>query len=714
MTPSIYARRARAAVLLLLGTLAVTLPAWAQVTLNLKDADISTLIATVSEVTGKNFIVDPRVKGKVTVISSSPMDAAGVYETFLAVLQVQGFAAIPAGESIKIVPETNARQDGGSYNSSGAGLAIDEVVTHVYNIQNVSAAQLVPILRPLVPQWGHLAAYAPSNMLIISDRAANVVRIEKLIRQIDQSSDRDVELVHLKNAGAADMVRTLTALTAGDKNQDPSVKPAIVLADERSNSVLVGGDKSDRQKMLEIIKQLDIEIGEGGATQVYYLNYGSAENLAPILEGYAQQVNQEGKPGGAAATAPSTSSAANANGVKVLADKETNALIITAPPKAMRLIRDVIAQLDVRRSQVLVDGIIAEVSADKSSSLGVDWAVYNGSKVAAAGILNPTTLTAITSAATATSTTAAVAGAISQGINIGGGAISSGGTTFALLLKALKGDGNTNVLSQPSLTTLDNQEAEFSVGQEVPFLTGSYSNTGTSSSTGVVNPFQTVERKDVGLKLGITPQINQGNTIKLKLKLEISSLAANSTSAVDLVTNKRTLSNTVTVEDGQILVLGGLIDDSLNDSRSGVPFISDIPLIGSLFKYRSVQRTKRNLMVFIRPAIVRTVAQGDYYTRRKYDSARESQINGTTGSIPLIGGTRPVMPGFDAAGREHMPASAPPPGVLPGAAPPAQLDATQPPMTLQPGVAVPLLPALPADGDTSATMPPPSVQPQSP
>ncbi|SHG51424.1 general secretion pathway protein D [Hydrocarboniphaga daqingensis] len=680
----IHARRLRAAMLFLLGSLGATLPAWAQVTLNLKDADISTLIATVSEVTGKNFIVDPRVKGKVTVVSSSPMDASGVYETFLAVLQVQGFAAIPAGDSIKIVPETNARQDGGGFNSGGAGLAIDEVVTHVYNIENVSAAQLVPILRPLVPQWGHLAAYAPSNMLIISDRAANVVRLEKLIRQIDQSSDREIEIVKLKNAGAAEVVRTLTALTAGDKSQDPSVKPAIVLADERSNSVLVGGDKTDRQKMLDIIRQLDIEVGEGGATQVVYLNYGSAENLAPILEGYAQQVSQDGKTGAAPAAAPAGGS--SATGARVLADKETNALIITAPPKTMRLIRDVVAQLDVRRSQVIVDGIIAEVSADKTSQLGIDWAVYNGNRIAAAGILNSATLTAIAGATQASSTAEAAAGLVSQGLNIGGGAISSGGTTFALLLKALKGDGNTNVLSQPSLTTLDNQEAEFSVGQEVPFLTGSFSNAGANTNNGLVNPFQTIERKDVGLTLGITPQINQGNTIKLKLKLEISSLAANATSAVDLVTNKRTLSNTVTVEDGQILVLGGLIDDSLNDSRTGVPFISDIPLLGSLFKFRSVQRTKRNLMVFIRPAIVRTQGEGDYYTRRKYESAREAQLTGTAGSIPLIGGTRPVMPGFDAASRDRLPAS-PAPGALPGGAPAAQPDNV--PTPTQP---IPLLP----------------------
>ncbi|EIT69586.1 MULTISPECIES: type II secretion system secretin GspD [Hydrocarboniphaga] len=700
MTPSSFARRAALGLL----ALAVSLPAWAQVTLNLKDADISTLIATVSEVTGKNFIVDPRVKGKVTVVSSSPMDSAGVYETFLAVLQVQGFAAIPAGEAIKIVPETNARWDGGGLNSGGVGLPIDEVVTHVYNIQNVSAAQLVPILRPLVPQWGHLAAYAPSNMLIISDRAANVVRLEKLIRQIDTSSDREIEMVQLKYAGAAEVVRTLTALTQGSKNAaDASVQPAVVLADERSNSVLVGGDKADRQKMLDIIRRLDIQIGEDGATQVVYLRYASAENLAPILEGYAQQATQGDRNGaqGGAAAPTAASAGANASGVKVLADKDTNALIITAPPKAMRMVRDVVAQLDIRRRQVLVDGIVAEVSADKSSQLGVDWAVYNGDKIAAAGILNPNSLSAIAGAAQASSTAEAIASVVGQGVTLGGGRIATGGgTSFALLLRALKGDGNTNVLSQPSLLTLDNEEAEFSVGQEVPFLTGSYSNTGTTSSSGLVNPFQTVERKDVGLKLGITPQINDGGAVKLKLKLEISSLASTATSAVDLVTNKRTLNNTVTVEDGQILVLGGLIDDSLNDSRSGVPFISDIPLIGSLFKYRSVTRTKRNLMVFIRPAILHKQADGDYYTRRKYDISREAQLMGSAGSIPLIGGQRPIMSPFDTVNqpRPPEPASGPAPqSANNGAYVPPTAQET-PPAPTPPTGAAPALPVpLPAD-----------------
>lgn len=641
----------------------LTHAARAEVTLNLKDADIGTLIQTVSEVTGRNFIVDPRVKGKVTVISSSPMDSEGLYETFLAVLQVQGFAAIPSGATTKIVPETNARQDGGTSSSDGAGLPIDEVVTHVYVIQNVSAAQLVPILRPLVPQWGHLAAYAPSNMLIISDRAANVQRLENLIRQIDQSGDRGIEIVRLKHASASEIVRVLTSLSQGDKlqAQDPTQKPGAVIADERSNAVLIAGDRSERQKLIGIIAQLDVSVGEDGATQVVYLRYASAENLAPILEGYAQQATKsEAVQGSGAPNAAPTGSGGGGNGEsRVLADKDTNALIITAPPKAMRQIRDVVAQLDIRRAQVLVEGIIAEVSASKSSSLGVDWAIFNGERIAAASILDPATLAAIqglgslgssNSTDTTSNSNLSPLGLLGNGVNLAGGRIRENGTSFALLLKAIKGDGDSNVLSTPTLVTMDNEEAEISVGQEVPFLTGSFSNTGSGSNGSSLNPFQTIERKDVGLTLGITPQINEGNNIKLKLKLEVSSLVAGSTGgAVDLVTNKRTLTNTVSVEDGQVLVLGGLIDDNLNDTQRGVPFLSDIPLIGSLFRFRSVSKSKRNLMVFIKPAILRKQVEGDYYSRLKYDSLRDLQrATGAGGPVPLIGGERILLEPYDA------------------------------------------------------------------
>ncbi|MBI2382934.1 MAG: type II secretion system secretin GspD [Gammaproteobacteria bacterium] len=629
----------------LLALFAAVLPAYAAVTLNLKDADINTLITTVSEVTGKNFIVDDKIKGKVTVISSSPMSADAVYETFLAVLQVKGFAAVPAGDVIKIVPEVSARTDGGSPMSSGVGRPDDDVVTHVYEVQNGSAQQLVPLLRQLVPQWAHLAAYAPSNMLIISDRAANVQRIEKIIQKLDQSGDREIELVRLQHAAASEVVRILTTLAQQDKQADASVKPATIIADERSNAVLIGGDKAARQKLLDIIAHLDVPLAEDGATQVVYLRYASAENLAPILEGYAQhQQATEGKPAAQGAAAVGGDGRA-----RILADKEANALVITAPPKTMRAIRNVIEQLDIQRAQVLVEAVIAEVSADKQSQLGVDWAVFNEDRIAAANILNSGTLGLAGAAISGSST--AIAGAIN---NLGTGAVAAGGrinkdgTSFGLLLRALQGDGDTNILSTPTLVTMDNEEAKFAAGQEVPFLTGRFTQTGTTTGTaGVVNPFQTIERKDVGLTLGITPQINEGNNIKLKVNLEISSLLAGGVAgASDLVTTKRTLTNTVNVESGQILVIGGLIDDTLTENESGVPFLSKIPLIGALFKSKSVKKLKRNLMVFIRPAILRGIADADYYTRRKYDSVRDDQIRANR-VAPLTGGTRPRLPEYE-------------------------------------------------------------------
>ena len=633
-------------------------PASANVTLNLKEADISTLIATVSEVTGRNFIVDPRVRGKVTVISSQPMTEEGVYETFLATLQVQGFAVLKTGEAYKIVPETNARQDGGTL-AARSGVAPDEIVTHVYSLQNVSAAQLVPILRPLVPQWGHLAAYAPSNMLIIADRAGNVSRLDAIIRRMDQAGDREIQTVRLEYAAASEVVRILTGLNQGGQQEGASL-PATLIADERSNSILIGGDKSERQKFLDIIRTLDIELKGDGATQVIYLRHASAENLAPILEGYAEQVSEAeaatatgGGEGGGARRAGANPA------VRVLADPDTNAMIVTAPPKIMRQVRDVIAQLDIQRAQVLVEAIIAEVSSDQSSQLGVDWAVFNNDRVAAAGILDSSTLQGLQAAAASGNVdpTAAL-GLLGQGLNVAIGRAGSA-TTFGLLVKALQGDGDTNILSTPTLVTLDNQEASFSAGQEVPFLTGSFSNTGVGAGVGgAVNPFQTIERRDVGLTLGVTPQINEGDAIKMVLDLEVSSLASGSAGGANLITNKRTLTNTVAVENGQILVIGGLIDDSVTDTQRRVPILGSIPLLGNLFKFRSVEKVKRNLMVFIRPSILRNQAQGDYYTRLKYDNMREAQLESSATSIPLVGGRSAVMLPFEEYGAIKPPPSA--------------------------------------------------------
>lgn len=649
----------------------------AEVTLNLKDAELSTLIQTVSEVTGKNFIVDPRVRGKVTVVSSSPMDADGVYATFLSVLQVQGFAAIPAGSTIKIVPETNARADGGGLIASGGGMAGDEVVTHVYSVQNVSAAQLVAILRPLISQSGHFAAYAGNNSLIISDRASNVVRVERLIAQIDLAGDRDIDVIKLENASAADVVRVITGLNQSTKQADPTAQQSTVIADERSNSVLIGGEKGERTRLADIVRRLDSPSTNGGDTQVIYLRYASAENLAPILEGYAQQQAKGSSRGAstpAAGGAAQASSGGGSGDTRVIADKDTNALVITAAPKTMQALRGVIAQLDIRRKQVLVDAIIAEVSATKASELGLDYAYYNPNTGAAAGILNQSTLSALngigaaaagltttststTTASTSSSTTliGAAAGLIGQGATAAIGGF-SGNTFFAMLLKALATDADTNILSTPQLTTSDNQEAKFSVGQEVPFLTGSFSNSGTSSASGSVNPFQTIERKEVGLKLGITPTINEGNHIRLKIDLESSSLTSTASTTLTQTTNKRTLSNSVSLESDQILFIGGLIDDQLNDSQSRIPFLSSIPLIGELFKSRSVQKTKRNLMIFVHPVILAQREDADYYTRLRYDAVRDAEVRSSAGAVPLIGGNRPqLLPYEDYQKLSRMP-----------------------------------------------------------
>ncbi len=663
----------------LLAAFALTLgSAHADVTLNLKDAEINTLISTVSEVTGKNFIVDPRVKGKVTVISAAPMDQQAVYETFLAVLQVQGFAAVPAGDAIKIIPETNARSDGGILTRSGAGMALDDLVTYVYPVKNISAAQLVPILRPIMAQSAHLAAYPGNNMLLIVDRAGNVARLIEIIKKLDGDGDRDVESVQLENAAASEVVRILTTFIQQAKAADPASASATVIADERSNAVLVGGDKGERARVVSLIKRLDGPLKDVDSnTQVVYLRYASAENLAPILEGYAQQVGAAAAPGGGAAPAAAAPAGGGAGGfekTRVLPDKDNNALVITAPPKTMRQIKSVIEQLDIQRAQVLVQAIIAEVSATKTSQLGLDFAVYNPEGGAFANLSN-NTIMALASAV-GTGNPLAALGAIGQGTTAGGGVIRDGGnsgTSFGVLLRALQGDSETNVLSTPVLTSLDNEESEVSVGQEVPFLSGSFSNTGTNTG-GSVNPFQTIERKDVGLKLGVTPQINVGGVIKLKIKLESSNVAsdASTVGTASLVTNKRTITNTVNVASGQVLVIGGLTDDNSNEAKNQTPFLGNIPVLGELFKSRNVSRLKRNLMVFIHPTVLRTQDDGDFYTRRKYDSVRNVQLGNIErrGKLPLGVGDRLLMPDIDALRREYesAPKSAAPRSGPPGAA----------------------------------------------
>ena len=627
-----------------------------RITPNFKDADIVQIAEAVGAATGKNFILDPRVRAQVTMLSSTPMTPDAFYEAFLSILQVHSFVAMPSGNVIKIVPDANARTMPGDDLPDRVSGTSDEIVTQVIQVKNVNAAQLVPILRSLIPQNGHLAAYQPSNILIISDRAANVNRITRIIRRIDQAGDADVEIVPLQNASAADIVRVITTLYQQQQAAEGGANPMKLVADDRSNSVLVSGDPSQRLRIKTLIAHLDTPLQAGGDTQVRYLRYADAEKIAPKLK---EQITGQAQAAPGAPGAATNPSALADKATMIWAEPETNALVITAQPKAMRQINAIIDKLDIRRMQVLVEAIIVEVGADKSAALGVNWAVYSNeddTRIPLGGFIQPVGGTSIVDLA---SIAADPAGALANGLSaptgstFGIGRIASTGVNFAAMLRAIRSDANTNIISTPSAVTMDNQEAELKVAQEVPFVTGSFTNTGGGTG-GSVNPFQTVQREEVGTILKVTPQLNGSDTVILKLELESSSLSQ-STQAVDLITNKRTISTNVMIEDGGIVVLGGLISDSATKGEQRVPFLGRIPIIGLAFKTRNSDSRKSNLMVFIRPKILRDGVQAAFETDAKYRYMQEQQKSFNKGELlPLLPkNTRPKL---------DPPPALPPPG----------------------------------------------------
>lgn len=608
------------------------------VTPNYREADIRQIVEAVGEVTGKNFILDPRLNFKATMLSSTPMSPDAFYEAFLSILQVNGYVAMTSGDLVKIVPDASARQYSGLLSTDSA--AADDIVTQVVQVQNVGAAQLVPILRPLIPQYGHLAAHPGSNMLIISDRASNVTRMLRIIRRIDQSNDDDIEMVRLEHASATEVVRVLTALTQAPRADGVPVTTSLV-SDARTNSILIGGDKSERLRLRALVAHLDTPLEDGGDTQVRYLKYADAEELSTKLQQhFAQQAAGEA----GAATANTGAD------VSVWADPQTNAVIVNAPPKLMRSLMSIVDKLDIRRPQVLVEAIIVEVIRDKSADLGVTWAVDGSSSNSVVGITDfgssPSVLglgsvAGGDSSALASGLTSLTGGGFITGV----GRISDTGTSFAAILSALQGDADTNIISTPSIVTTDNEEASLSVGQEVPFLSGSFSNTGGGGTGGSVNPFQTIQREQVGTKLTITPQINEGDSLLLKISQEVSSIATSSQGAADLITNERIIETTVIVEDGGILVLGGLIEDTLRENDQRVPILGSIPILGNLFRNRSTELMKTNLMVFIRPKILRDSRQTSIETNQKYNLIRDAQQGGRIDLMPLA--DRPVLPSIE-------------------------------------------------------------------
>ena len=623
--------------------LAVTGSAFAQakITFNLKDADIETVIATVSEFTGKNFIIDPRVKGKVTIISSRPMDRDEVYQAFLSLLEVHSFAAVHSGNVIKIVPDVNAKQSNTPVVEHSSGLSGDEMVTQVIEITNVSAAQLVPILRPLIPQQGHLAAYAPTNVLIVSDRADNVRRLIRIINRIDVATASDIEVFPLKHASATELVRILETLRRQEKRAEPKGgigDGPVLVADERTNSILISGDKADRLSIRAIVSHLDTPLETTGNTHVIYLHYAQAEDLVPVLTGLGETLEQEKKGGGKAAAAP-----VNRLQLNIQAHESTNALVITAAPDLFRNLERVIRQLDVRRAQVLVEAVIAEVSNNRIAELGVQW-LFDG-RPGGDGPVGGTNFGSSNIVGVASSIAAGQVPSISPGVFAGLGQFDSDNVNFAALVNALEGDGTSNVLSKPTIVTLDNEEAEIVVGQEVPFVTGSFSSTGTGSTP--TNPFQTIQRENVGVTLKVKPQINEGDAIQLEIEQKSDSLAASSVSAADLITNTRSIRTSVLVDDGGAIVLGGLVTDDLRETEQKVPGLGDIPLLGALFRYRQTTKDKTNLMVFLRPKILRDAAMTTAMTNSKYNFIRDEQIKNREDGVAFMRDeVAPLLPEF--------------------------------------------------------------------
>jgi general secretion pathway protein D len=588
-------------------------------TVNFNDSEIGEVIKFVADATQKTIVIDPRVKGRVKVISATPLDREQLYNLFLSVLQIHGFTGIEVGGIVRIVPIKEARTSPAPIVDQVDDSGDVSLVTKVLQLKNVAAIKLLPVLRPLVAQTAHIAAYEPSNAIIISDSMANIARMEKLIARIDKAAVATTELVYLENAQAEDVVSILTKLQAsGDKGK--SGTQLKMVPDERSNAILLSGDDIQRQRIKNIISRLDQSRPQSGNVRVIYLEYAEAEKVAEVLSKVVKNMASltpggDSKKGGTAT---------------IEADADTNALLITADPDTLDSLLAVVDRLDIRRAQVLVEAIIVEVNDIAGRDLGIEWLFRDDNGGFGSSVNPDSSIGAIASAANSgdddESALASLAGALTSipGATFGAGRLNKD-IDFVVLLNALQQDTGTNILSTPNLLTMDNHAATISVGQEVPFITGSFTNTGGNNPS---NPFQTIERKNVGIKLEVTPHINDGSSMVLEIVQEDSSLTgATGINASDVITNERTIETKIMAEDGEVVVLGGLIRDDVNVFEQRVPVLGSIPILGRLFRTESNAITKTNLMVFIRASILRDKEDIRGATAEKYRYIRDQQLN---------------------------------------------------------------------------------------
>ena len=624
-----------------------------------KGTDIQEFINIVGRNLEKTIIVDPSVRGKIDVRSYDVLNEEQYYSFFLNVLEVYGYAVVEMDSGVlKIIKAKDSKTSAIPVVGDSDTIKGDNVVTRVVTVRNVSVRELSPLLRQLNDNAGagNVVHYDPANIILITGRAAVVNRLAEIIKRVDQAGDKEIEVVELKNASAAEMVRIVDALskTTDAKNTPAFLQPKLV-ADERTNAILISGDPKVRSRLRRLIEQLDVEMATKGNNQVIYLKYAKAEDLVDVLKGVSDNLQSEKQ-------TSTKGSSSQRNQVMISAHSDTNSLVITAQPDIMNALQDVIAQLDIRRAQVLIEALIVEMAEGDGINLGVQWGNLDTGAVIQYGNTGASignVMVGIEEAEDQTSTEyytdnngnrvpysvtesgdySTLASALS-GVN--GAAMSVVMGDWTALISAVATDSNSNILSSPSITVMDNGEASFIVGEEVPVLTGS---TAGSSND---NPFQTVERKEVGIKLKVVPQINEGDSVQLQIEQEVSNvLGANG--AVDVRFAKRQLNTSVIVQDGQMLVLGGLIDERALESESKVPFLGDIPVLGHLFKSTSTQVEKKNLMVFIKPTIIRDGMTADGITQRKYNFIRAEQLYKSEQGLKLMDDDNiPVLPKFGA------------------------------------------------------------------
>jgi general secretion pathway protein D len=566
-------------------------------TINMHDADIGSVIQWVAEQTNKKIVVDPRVRGRVTVLANEPMTADQAYDVFLAMLDVYGFAASENGGILRIFPAVMAKTSPSKLVKDFSNLGNGEYILYVFKANNISVTELAKSLKPLVPATGFLTAHSETNSLLIADESANVKRLVSMVRQIDQAGSIDMEAIKLEHASAKNVAGVVTSLISTE-----DAKTFSIAADERTNSVLMSGEPTTRKQVRSLVSQLDKPLTASGSTRVVYLNYLDAKEMLPILRGMSESIQKDSKQ---VKDAGST--------INIEASESANALVMTAPPDMLDAMEKVIEQIDIRRAQVLLEAIIVEVNRDFTESLGVEW---NTNLSSTDGIESVTNFGL-------------------KGVDVSSGEVSFIGSGLSLgffhngslraLLQALASQTDANILSTPSILTLDNHEAEILVGSNVPFISGQSQGTpGSDGDGGFEDPFTTIERQDIGVTLKITPQINEGDSVTLDVLQEIESISESTTVTSDIVTNKRSIKTKVLVADETILVLGGLISDETSELVNKVPILGDLPLVGTFFRSTTETIKKKNLMVFIHPVIVSSDNIAEKVSKKRYNLMKET------------------------------------------------------------------------------------------